>query len=171
MKITSHEAEKTLINKVIRFTDKVEDSEVDFDSGMLARIKDIQHDIDNVYGIRLDYAEFEEHNLPLMRSNYYDSNGVPCETWAQQSWYEKNKKEGEVFYVEFIYKGELVDLPFEIAEDKYQRAMPTLNETLDALFETLKALKHSNNGIEYNCKDAMDEANRILHKAGRDIII
>lgn len=142
MKITAQEAEKTFLNKVIRFNRLVEEYEIDFDTGMLARIKNlVKEDGDDcTYSLLLDYSEFETHNLPLMKANYYNKEGKPCETWAEQPSYQEDKKDGTVVYIAFEFeygeaKGELVELPFDIVNSKesetlveeYTKSKPTMS--------------------------------------------
>ena len=172
MKITAKEGEKKLINKVVRFTYKAEENEIDFDNGMLARIKNIIDDGDSVYSFLMDFSEFEDVNIPLMKANYYDNEGNACETWAQQPGYSEQREKGAKVYLSFAYdNGTLYDLPFEIAEDNFQPLVPTLQETLDALERTLSALKQRNLGKPYACLDEVfEEANHVLKKGGREPI-
>lgn len=176
MKFTAKEAETALLNKVVRFNKHVEDWEIDFDTGMLGRIKAIQAHGFPVYSLVIDFSEFEDTNIPLMKANYYNKKGVPCETWAQQSNYKEERGTGTNVYVQFVddrkgKEGELMELPFDIAEDKLQPLVPTMQEMLDALERTLTALKQRNLGKPYACLDEVfAEANHVLGKAKRDII-
>ena len=172
MKSTAQEGIKNLIGKVIRFTDEVEKEEIDFDSGMLARIKSISpcHPSNStwkVYDFVMDFSEFEEYNKGLMKANYFNSNGVPCKTWTQQPRYEEDLKNGCQIYLQFEddspkKQGELIELPFEIAPN--QLVPPTVDEALDALERTIAALKDCKCA---NISEVLTEANHILSRAGR----
>ena len=132
-----------LIGKVIQFTNEVEEHEIDFDSGMFARIKDIRTDTPDVYKFLFDFSEFEEHNLTKMKSNYYDSNGNPCETWAQQKWYNKEKISGAQVYLQFANEntGELLELPFELAEPPKKTSTITPEQVANYAKQDSRALK------------------------------
>ena len=176
MKTTAKEGQEQLLNKVIVFNDNVGTHEIDFDTGMMARIKGINDDGHHVFVFIMDFSEFEEHNMTKMKANYYDSNGVACETWAQQPSYHTDLKKGSRVYLQFVddrpgKEGELLELPFEIAPDEFQPLMPTLRETLDALERTLLALRQRNLGKPYACLDEVfAEANHVLKKGGRETI-
>ena len=174
MKCTAAEGIKTLVGKVVQFTKEAEEHELDFDTGMLARIKSIHKDSPNwkVYVFVMDFSEFEEHNKPLMECNYYDSKtGIPCETWDQQLGYKESLEKGHHVYLQFEEDNndKLVELPFEIAPN--QLVPPTTDETLDALERAMVALKARNLGKPYKCLDEVfSEANHVLKRANREVI-
>jgi len=122
MKCTAAEG-KTLVGQVVQFTDAVEQHEMDFDTGMLARIKDIREDNPDdptwkVYIFVMDFSEFEEQNKSKMQPNYYDKNRVPCETWAEQPTYKESLEKGHSIYLQFEEDNsdKLYELPFETIE-------------------------------------------------------
>lgn len=114
MKMSYDEAQKLLVGKVIVFNAKVEELEIDFDEGMKAEIVGFKPDIE-CYRVFVDFSKFMEHNRSKMKKNYYDAIGVPCETWEQQRWFPKGGKID--FYINFEWKGELVELPFDLEEN------------------------------------------------------
>lgn len=90
------------INKVVTFSKEFDDELgeiVGFEEGMKARIKGIVCDGYGEYVVYFDFSEFEEYNKKLMKSDYYDKNGIPCLRWDQTSYYPKDLTE-EVYFVE-----------------------------------------------------------------------
>lgn len=91
---------KKNIGKVVTFSDKVEETESDFDSGMKARIKTVALDDPEVFVVYFDFSEFLEHNRKFMKDIYYDSTGNPCLTWEETIWFPKNHITEEYFDVD-----------------------------------------------------------------------
>lgn len=89
-----------LKGKVICFNKEVEKTEVDFDSGMKARVIGVRDVDDDVFVLDLDFSEFEESNKKLMANNYYDSNGHPTLKWCETSYYPKDCKCKDYFCFE-----------------------------------------------------------------------
>lgn len=117
MKLSSDEARKVLVGKTVVFNEHVASHEIDFDEGMKAVITNITlyNDEDNIYTIFFDMSKFMDHNRSKMQANYYDCNGVPRETWEQQRHFPKHGKVD--FFFNFEWRGELVELPFDLEED------------------------------------------------------
>jgi len=122
MKVKKTDAINVLSNKVVKFNKMVEEWEIDFDEGMLARVKSIMTTgDDDIYEIVMNFSEFEQYNLRLMKPNYYNRSGVPCEKWSEQKNYNRALAEGSSVYVQFegdIHwkTGEVLELPFDLIE-------------------------------------------------------
>jgi len=117
MKIKTADAISTLVGKVVKFNKGVEEFEIDFDKGMLARVKSIVSAYD-IYSIRLDFKEFQQYNENLMLPNFYDKNGIPCEKWSEQNRYDKDLNNGTEVFIEFEQEnGELYELPFDLYDN------------------------------------------------------
>ena len=95
-----------LVGKIIIFNEHVENTEVDFDRGMKARVKGFAIvDSGEVFKLDLDFSEFEEANKLLMQSNYYDKNSKPTLKWSETGYYPKDCKCTDYFG----YNGEGLD--------------------------------------------------------------
>jgi hypothetical protein len=101
----------SLVGKDIQFTSDIEEMEAYPEGGMCARIVDIiAHDIssedlqDHLYKIVFDYSEFDQFNVHLEASNYYDKHGIACLTAREANMYKE---------VETIWFGSPELYPFE----------------------------------------------------------
>lgn len=83
-----------LIGKTIQFNKNIELAEINYDTDMKTKVIDVQMSPEkDCFFLLTDFTEFEEHNKTLMKSNYYDANGVPCLKWSQvERLYPKNKQ-------------------------------------------------------------------------------
>lgn len=104
---------KSLIGTNVKFNDNVKYWETDFDAGMKARITEVYLYGPKMWALRLYFNQYEEYNKGLMEANYYDKNGVPCETWEQQDHYKKDLETGLTLYVGLDDNNE-AELPFDI---------------------------------------------------------
>lgn len=90
------------VRPVLECTKEVFTIDCDPDEGMRGKLLDIEiADKGESYECLkfvLDFGMFEPHNIEHAKHNYYDSNGVPCETWFQQDYYERDKNRVE-FYI------------------------------------------------------------------------
>lgn len=81
---------------VVKFNNHIEEFEIGFESGMMARLvgwKRVGEDFEGVF----DFSEFEEHNKSYEQPNYYDKNGVACLKWSETAYYPKDKREEMYF--------------------------------------------------------------------------
>jgi hypothetical protein len=86
---TNHSEVPAIVGKVIRFNRNVEETEIDFDESMKARVVSYRIVDYDVFQLTLDFSEFEEDNKRLMKHNYYDSNGKPTLRWCDTRYYPK----------------------------------------------------------------------------------
>lgn len=90
MKLITVEDFNTLVGKIVTFSEKIEETECDFDPGMKARVSGFDiHDSDLVK-VYFNFSEFLDHNRKFMKPNYYDKDGKPTLTWEQTSYFPKN---------------------------------------------------------------------------------
>ena len=80
---------------------------------------------ESVISFIVDFFEFHDYNLPLMSSDWYDSNRNPTLKWAETKGYEEDSKSFEIYvmYTESHEDSELDHI--EITEEN-----PLLNEYL-----------------------------------------
>ena len=86
---------------ILKCNNEIYKKDSDPDVGMIGRLLNVVV-VDpgseyECYNFVLDFGEFETFNIPLAQSNYYDSNGIPCETWMQQNYYEKDKNKLSIY--------------------------------------------------------------------------
>lgn len=78
---------------VVTFMEGIDDKESYAEKGMRARLIGVENTTDaDVVSIRVDFAEFEQHNLPLESTSYYDGNGQPTRTARQAGYYHPQDK-------------------------------------------------------------------------------
>jgi hypothetical protein len=80
----------TLVGKVIKFNENVEESEIDFDEGMKAKVIGSRVVEKDVFQLTLDFSEFEEENKKLMKANYWDKNRNATLRWCETRYYPKD---------------------------------------------------------------------------------
>lgn len=85
-----------LIGKVIVFNKDIEDSEIDYEPKMKARVISYEDRGDH-FGLLTDFSEFEDHNKSLMTANYFDENHSPRLRWCETKFYPKDKKKKDYF--------------------------------------------------------------------------
>lgn len=76
-----------LIGKVVIFTDKTKEHDIDFDEGMKAKITGINKENDNSYKFTFDMSEYVEHNTKLMKVQYFDKQHKPTLKWIESPFY------------------------------------------------------------------------------------
>lgn len=87
-----------LVGKTIQFTEKILDSEIAFEPGMIGVIVEAEHhlhgngsDDDGCFKLKVAFGGmYLEHNEKLMSANYYDSNHNPTLKWNQTKYYPKD---------------------------------------------------------------------------------
>lgn len=72
----------------VTFTPKIEQLEGYPEGGMKAAILSAGAEADGVVWLRVDYAPYREHNLPLEKSNYWDGSGRASLTCTEAGYYE-----------------------------------------------------------------------------------
>lgn len=84
-----------LIGKTVEFKSLIEDQEAYPETGMRAKIVNInatdtrsEDPRDHLYKIMFDYSSFDEYNARFESSNYYDKQGKACLTAREAGWYE-----------------------------------------------------------------------------------
>lgn len=83
----------TFQNKpVVKFNKNIEEFEIGFEQGMMARLVGWKIVGDDYEGI-FDFTEFEEHNKAYEQPNYYDKNGIACLKWSETPYYPRDKQE------------------------------------------------------------------------------
>jgi hypothetical protein len=93
---------ESLVGKTVRFTKDVEIAESNYDEGMLSTITKIVELQGEVVEIFFDHTAFVEENKKFAKANYYDSFGVPCQTWFEQKNYsDKTVEYFDADYVEY----------------------------------------------------------------------
>jgi hypothetical protein len=82
---------KAYIGRHVEFTDLVDESEIDFDPRMRAKVVDAYLSSEEDYWkIQVDFSFWEEYNKQFARPNYYDANGEPCLRWHETKFYPDN---------------------------------------------------------------------------------
>lgn len=71
--LTAHQA----IGSVVRFTPGVLYDETEFEPGMLAILVEARMMDFDLFHLRFETRCFDDHNDPLLESNYYDKDGTP----------------------------------------------------------------------------------------------
>jgi len=94
---TSELAKLPLNQTIVQFNKGINKVEADPDPGMRAILKSISLDEEGCYKILLDFSQHEEFNRPLGKTNYYDKDHQPTETWFQMSYYERDKAKYELY--------------------------------------------------------------------------
>lgn len=82
-----YELFKKGVRPIIECTEGVLKLECDPDPYMRGRIKNIQienkdEEWEHLHFI-IDFGEFEKYNVSFGQPNYYNDQGIPCETWFQ----------------------------------------------------------------------------------------
>lgn len=117
-----------LIGKVVTFSNKIEETESDFDPGMKARVSGVEvHDKDLIK-VFFNFSEFLDHNRKFMKPNYYDKNGKPTLIWEQTAFFPKNHISEDYFGLNFEDNMKYFS---EVTEDKTftkEEVLEILNE-------------------------------------------
>ena len=72
------------------------------DNGMLGRItsvgtEDVWDRENSTVEFVIDFKEFEEVNIPFAKKDWYDKDGVPCLTWMETKYYERDSVSFGIF--------------------------------------------------------------------------
>jgi hypothetical protein len=103
------------IHAVIEFTEGVNDLEVDPDVRMRCKVLRIDDFHDSGLRLMCDFTEFDQYNRAFAKSNYFDKQGNPTQTWMQQEKYTR-----ETLQAYTLYAGPDDDICV-IVDDKYAR--------------------------------------------------
>lgn len=126
---------KNLVGKFIKFTDAVEEYELEFDAGMIAKITHFETEFLGLdehgkeqWGINLffDFSQYEEYNKQFMKPNFYDNNGLPTIKWSESKFYPSKKVTSYWFDPDL----KQYPLPFEVVGDA---SYPTIEECLELI--------------------------------------
>lgn len=98
---------QTGIKPVVRFNKLIEETEIDFDNGMMTHLIEAIDKNDGTVKVVFDFSEFEEHNIPFMKANYWDENNQPTLRWIDTNYYPKDKR--VCFYIDTDQ-----EIPFEV---------------------------------------------------------
>jgi len=126
MIINNIEEAQALVNRVLVFNKKVENTETDFDVGMKALVTGVYLK-DDILHINLDFSKFEEYNKTLMQSTYWDKEGKPTLKWCETPYYPKDCKTTEYCA---LYDDE--QCPFDV-EDTSPLFRYSVQELIDEL--------------------------------------
>lgn len=97
---------------VVRFTEKVDMTELCADAGWMAHVVGIAEETDNgrpSHGFTFDYSVFDAHNDRMASHNYYDRDHKPTLTAKESGHYRQ--RESWSFY-------DTEELPFEVVENE-----------------------------------------------------
>lgn len=113
---------------VVTFRAGIDEKEGYAEKGMRARLIGVTNTSDaEVVSVRMDFSEFEAHNLPLESSNYYDSNQQPTRTARQAGYY---KPQDDLYFVLGEKVSDLMDIEGDEAVALFSRfveAAPSLS--------------------------------------------
>lgn len=112
---------------VVTFRAGIDEKESYAEKGMRALIGVTNTSDAEVVSVRMDFSEFEAHNLPLESSNYYDSNQQPTRTARQAGYY---KPQDDLYFVLGEKVSDLMDIEGDEAVALFSRfveAAPSLS--------------------------------------------
>jgi hypothetical protein len=84
---------ENLIGKTIKTLKGIEIYEVGPDENQYFKVIDVDLEDEECYRIVLDVKSYETVNIPAMKANWYNSDGVACLKWIETSDYPKNGRE------------------------------------------------------------------------------
>ena len=115
MKLITTQDFYSLVGKIVTFSEKIEETECDFDPGMKARVSGVElkdHDLIKVF---FNFEEFLDHNRKFMKPNYYDKDGNTTLKWEETAFFPKNFISEDYFSLDFEDNMQYFS---EITEDK-----------------------------------------------------
>jgi hypothetical protein len=93
MKLTTKELMQKhtdLSGLVVKFTEEIDRDTYGPNKGMIAKIVSARLSQDDVVKFTFDFSNFVDYNKPLAERNWFDKNGIACETWFDQDFYARD---------------------------------------------------------------------------------